>query len=77
MALSPVAYSELLHTLAGGVKADFFSLGGVVGEFEERMAVELGKEAAVWMPTKARAVPSMSSLRSTALVSQTSRLAAL
>ena len=51
MALSPVAYAELLRTLAGGVKADFFSLGGVVGEFEERMAAELGKEAAVWMPT--------------------------
>jgi threonine aldolase len=51
IALSPANYAELLRTLSSGVKADFFSLGGVVGELEERMAAELGKEAAVWMPT--------------------------
>jgi len=49
--LSPAAYSELLRSLAGGMTPDNFSLGGVVQRLEERMAAELGKEAAVWMPT--------------------------
>lgn len=49
--LSPAAYAELLRQLAGGTTPDFFSLGGVVQKLEERMAEELGKEAAVWMPT--------------------------
>ncbi|MDP7262153.1 MAG: beta-eliminating lyase-related protein [Dehalococcoidia bacterium] len=33
------------------LQPDNYSLGGTVQEFEQRMAAELGKEAAVWFPT--------------------------
>ena len=49
--LSPVAYAELLRQLAPKIKTDDYSRGGVVEELEARMAAELGKEAAVWLPT--------------------------
>lgn len=51
MALAPQEYAELLQRLSSGVKADYFSLGGVVAELESRIAAEMGKEAAVWLPT--------------------------
>ncbi|MDP6454279.1 MAG: aminotransferase class I/II-fold pyridoxal phosphate-dependent enzyme [SAR202 cluster bacterium] len=35
----------------GGIASDTYTLGGVVEELEQRMARELGKEAAVFMPT--------------------------
>lgn len=35
----------------GGIASDTYTLGGVVEELEQRMAQELGKEAAVFMPT--------------------------
>ena len=34
-----------------GIEADTYTLGGVVGELERRVAGILGKEAAVFMPT--------------------------
>jgi threonine aldolase len=36
---------------AGKLDPDSYSLGGTVAAFEKRMAEELGKEAAIWMPT--------------------------
>jgi threonine aldolase len=36
---------------AGDLHPDTYSLGGSVEAFERRMADELGKEAAIWMPT--------------------------
>ena len=38
-------------TDSAGIEADNYSLGGVVGEVEKRLADILGKEAAVFMPT--------------------------
>lgn len=35
----------------GKLQPDKYSLGGSVEEFENYMAAELGKEAAIWMPT--------------------------
>ena len=35
----------------GKLQPDKYSLGGTVEELETRMAAELGKEAAIWMPT--------------------------
>lgn len=49
--LSPVAYAGLLQSLAGGIAADNYGLGGVVEKLEAYMAAELGKEMAVWFPT--------------------------
>jgi threonine aldolase len=51
LSLTPLGYSQLLASLAGGVTPDDYSLGGVVAQLEQRMAAELGKETAVWMPT--------------------------
>jgi len=45
--VTPDAYAELLR----GAEVDSYSMGGVVGKLEARMAAELGKETAVWMPT--------------------------
>ena len=50
--LSPAAYANLLQQLAPHIKTDSYSLGGTVEELEQRMAAELGKEAAIWLPTK-------------------------
>jgi threonine aldolase len=36
---------------ANELRPDTYSLGGNVDEFERHMAEELGKEAAIWMPT--------------------------
>jgi len=49
--LTPDEYAKLLASLAGKVEADAFSRGGVVEKLEARVASELGKEAAVWLPT--------------------------
>ena len=53
LALSPSAYARLLGQIAetGGIAADDYARGGVVGELEARMAALLGKEAAVFLPT--------------------------
>jgi threonine aldolase len=47
--LSSATYGALLQKLAP--QTDDYSRGGVVEQLENRMAAELGKEAAVWMPT--------------------------
>ncbi|MDP3313273.1 low specificity L-threonine aldolase [Lutibacter sp.] len=51
--LSPIEYTQLLLRLVdeGKVKTDDYSNGGVVEELEESFAKQLGKEAAVFMPT--------------------------
>lgn len=51
--LSPGETLELLHRLAKeqGIKADSYSLGGVVEDLERKFARFLGKEAAIFMPT--------------------------
>ena len=50
---SPELMVKQLGDIAGsdGIEADSYSLGGVVGEVERRLADVLGKEAAVFMPT--------------------------
>ena len=52
LALSPAEYAELLLRLAenDGAQADEFSREGAVAALEERMAVVLDKEAAVFCP---------------------------
>lgn len=52
-ALSPLAYAELLARLTRerDVRADNFGAGGIVSEFEARVAALLGKERAILMPT--------------------------
>jgi threonine aldolase len=51
--LSPGAYANLLAEIAAtrGIAPDDYSRAGVVAELEERMAAQLGKEAAVFLPT--------------------------
>ncbi|MGD9618064.1 MAG: low specificity L-threonine aldolase [Alphaproteobacteria bacterium] len=51
--LSPAEYARLLADIAEtrGIDIDDYSRGGVVAELEERMAVLLGKERAVFLPT--------------------------
>lgn len=51
--LSPKEYAQLLSKLVdeGKVKPDNYSNGGVVEELEDNFAKQLGKEAAVFMPT--------------------------
>jgi threonine aldolase len=53
LGLTPQEYSSLLTTLAseGGINPDYYSLGGVVEELEQKFATLLGKESAVFMPT--------------------------
>ena len=50
---SPEMMIERLSELQSehGIEKDSYSLGGVVGELERRIAEALGKEAAVFMPT--------------------------
>jgi len=50
---SPESIIERLNSMlaAGDLQPDTYSLGGNVEAFERRMADELGKEAAIWMPT--------------------------
>lgn len=49
--LDPARYAALLQQLAPRIQVDDYSRGGVVEQLEQRMAAELGKEAAVWLPT--------------------------
>jgi len=49
--LGPAGYANLMQQLAPQIAPDNYSLGGVVEEVEAKMAVVLGKEAAVWLPT--------------------------
>lgn len=51
--ISPKAYARLLVELTekSDVAADSYGLGGIVADFETRMAAELGKERAILMPT--------------------------
>ena len=51
--LSPREYADLLMKLVdeGTVKIDDYSNGGVVEELENKFAILLGKESAVFMPT--------------------------
>jgi len=53
LGLSPAAYARHLAEIAEtrGIAPDDYSRGGVVAELEERMAVILGKEAALFLPT--------------------------
>src|SRR4029077_14294737 len=53
LGLAPAAYARLLAEIAEtrGIAPDDYSLGGVVAELETRMAVLLGKEAAIFMAT--------------------------
>lgn len=53
LALSPAEYARLLARLAEsrGIAEDEFSREGVVAELEARIAVLLGKEAAVFLPS--------------------------
>ncbi len=51
LSLSPAEYAAVLHKHGEAVKADNYSLGGVVQELEVKVAAALGKEFAVWMPT--------------------------
>lgn len=51
ISLDPARYAALLQQLAPKIQVDEYSLGGVVQQLEQRMAAELGKEAAVWLPT--------------------------
>ena len=50
---TPESTIERLNKLLAENKLqpDNYSLGGTVEELETRMAAELGKEAAIWMPT--------------------------
>lgn len=50
---NPQSTVERLGTLLanGQLQPDNYSLGGSVEAFERRMATELGKEAAIWLPT--------------------------
>jgi len=48
---TPEEYASLLQRLSASIEADDYSLGGVVGRLEEKIAAALGKETAVWMPT--------------------------
>jgi threonine aldolase len=53
LSLSPAEYAQLLADIAEtrSIAEDEYSRAGVVAELEARMAVLLGKEAAVFMPT--------------------------
>jgi threonine aldolase len=53
MPLSPHEYADLLMRLAdeGKIKPDNYSNGGVIEELEDKFAVLLGKESAVFLPT--------------------------
>jgi threonine aldolase len=47
---TPTEYAKLLQQI-GDVPVDNYSVGGIVETLERRMAEELGKEFAVWLPT--------------------------
>ena len=47
----PEAYSALLAKLSATVQQDDYSNGGTVAHLEAKVAADLGKETAVWLPT--------------------------
>ena len=51
--LSPTLYSKLLEQLTSkeDIKSDSYGLGGMMHQFEEKVALALGKEKAIYMPT--------------------------
>ncbi len=51
--LSPTLYSQLLEhlTLENNFQPDSYGLGGMIHQFEEKVAKALGKEKAIYMPT--------------------------
>jgi threonine aldolase len=51
--LTPLEYTHFLSRIVAerGIDADYYSMGGVVTELEDRMARVLGKERAVFLPT--------------------------
>jgi threonine aldolase len=51
--LSPQQYTRLLLEIIEkkGIKDDYYSQKGVVAELEEKFAMALGKESAIYMPT--------------------------
>jgi len=53
LGLTPQEYSSMLSRMAteSKIKSDYYSLGGVVEELEQKFARLLGKESAVFMPT--------------------------
>lgn len=53
LSLSPREYVDVLQTISKkrGIEADYYSLGGAVEELEGRMAEDLGKERAIYLPT--------------------------
>ena len=53
LGLAPREYAALLDEIAGapGVQADNYSLGGAVAEVEQWFAAQLGKQAALFLPT--------------------------
>src|SRR5262249_47403316 len=48
---TPEAYTALLAKLSAGVQVDDYSNGGTVAQLEAKVAADLGKETAVWLPT--------------------------
>ena len=51
--LSPSEYLNILNEISSkkNIKDDYYTQGGSVAELEARFAAELGKEAAIFMPT--------------------------
>ena len=51
--LSPTLYAKLLEQLSleDGFQPDSYGLGGMIHQFEEKVALALGKEKAIYMPT--------------------------
>ncbi len=51
--LSPTLYSQLLEQLSHekNFEPDSYGLGGMIHQFEEKVALALGKEKAIFMPT--------------------------
>src|SRR5262245_56827275 len=53
LSLTPLEYSRLLARLVeeNNIQPDSYALGGVIEKLEERLAMTLGKEKAVFLPT--------------------------
>lgn len=53
LGLSPLEYSELLFNITKkeDVQADVYGLGAYIHAFEKKVAIALGKEKAIYMPT--------------------------
>lgn len=53
LGLGPAEYAAALASLTANAdfEADYYSLGGVIGEIEQAFARRLGKPAAIWLPT--------------------------